>query len=721
MPDWRVIRFGARSDPAGTDRIAPTVGPVVDAELSMDGSSVPIDGLRRMLDAYRSPWLILVRAGLLLPERWDQRLVLACNQGPRIGAVSPLNNVLTLMTVDSAARPEEADCIDRRTYVLGDRRNHQMPVFWPDCVCFARAALAAVLDELDDTADWHALCRALNTAGFAIVVCDHLYVHDPEVHDPEVHASGAIPCSNAPLPNTDADLIERVHPLNALRHHLRDARARGLDYPDALPPRPVQLHVVHSWGGGLGRWVDDYITADTQRTNLVLRSIGIPGVFGERLDLCTHYHAHQPLRSWVLNYPIRTTALVHLQYAAILQSVIEDFAVQGLVVSSLIGHSLDVLHTDLPTVQVLHDYHPFCPALNVWFEQPCRSCSSSRLDECFARNPTNRYFTTSSAADWLPLRHAWLDLVGTGKIRLVAPSASVRMHLRELVPEIPATAFIVIPHGIAWPATDNTVASEETATAPHIDYRPLRIVIPGRLSIEKGRDLLEQLLPTLCKLGEIHLLGCGETGQRFAAHPNVTVTPHYPLEELPERLRTMNPDLGLLLSRVPETFGYTLSELQAAAIPVLATAIGSYNDRIEDGVSGFLAPPEAEALRQRLLALNENRALLQTVKRHLTTLPIRGRDDMVQDYHRLLPLDAYSPTAYFGAGKAHRQLSHDDRALPVSVRGDLTYRQALAGFLDYTRRKIEGSPQLGYRRKCLLLRLSRLLSRVLTGQRAEVR
>lgn len=705
--DWRIIRFDARHAPTGDECIAPTVGAVVDAELTMAGSTVPVDGLRRLLDMYRTPWLILVRAGLLLPERWDRRLVLAASQDPRIGAVSPLNNALALLTADPVTRSDEADRIDRRVYALGDRGNHQMPLFWPDCVCFARAALTSVLDELDKTADWHALCRALNTAGFAIVVCDHLYVHDPEAES----GNEAAPASS------DAELIERVHPLNALRHHLRDACARGLDYPDALPPRPVQLHVVHSWGGGLGRWVDDYIAADTQRTNLVLRSIGIPGVFGERLDLCTHYHAHEPLRSWVLNYPIRATALVHLQYAAILQSVIEDFAVQGLIVSSLIGHSLDVLRTELPTVQVLHDYHPFCPALNVWFEQPCQSCTSDRLAECFAHNPTNRYFTTSSAPDWLPLRHAWLTLVGTGKIRLVAPSASVRAHLRELAPEIPADAFAVIPHGIAWPATDSIEL--ETVDAD-IDDRPLRIVVPGRLSIEKGRDLLEQLLPMLCTLGEVHLLGCGETGQRFASQPNVTVTAHYPLEELPERLRAMNPDLGLLLSRVPETFGYTLSELQAAAIPVLATAIGSYNDRIEDGVSGFLAPPDAEALRQRLLELYQNRALLRTVQRHLAGLPIRGRDDMVRDYHQLLSLDAYSSTAYFGA-RIHRSLARDDRALPVSVRGDLTYRQALAGFLDYTRRKIEGSPRLGYRRKRLLLGLSRWLSRVLTGQRAEVR
>ena len=48
--------------------------------------------------------------------------------------------------------------------------------------------------------------------------------------------------------------------------------------------------------------------------------------------------------------------------------------------------------------------------------------------------------------------------------------------------------------------------------------------------------------------------------------------------------------LAMSVSIVPETFSYTLSELWAAGIPVLATRLGAFGDRIVDGENGWLFP-----------------------------------------------------------------------------------------------------------------------------------
>ena len=41
---------------------------------------------------------------------------------------------------------------------------------------------------------------------------------------------------------------------------------------DSKGSRPVQLHVIHDLGGGSAKWLRDFARADSQRTNLVLRS-----------------------------------------------------------------------------------------------------------------------------------------------------------------------------------------------------------------------------------------------------------------------------------------------------------------------------------------------------------------------------------------------------------------------------------------------------------------
>jgi hypothetical protein len=110
------------------------------------------------------------------------------------------------------------------------------------------------------------------------------------------------------------------------------------------------------------------------------------------------------------------------------------------------------------------------------------------------------------------------------------------------------------------------------------------------------------------------------------------------------------PHAGLLLSVIPETFSYTLSELLALGIPPVATAHGSFADRIVEGESGFLFPPEAAALVACVRALRDEPARLARVAAHLAAQPRpRSTRDMVADYHAVLPL-ADRPVARFRVG-----------------------------------------------------------------------
>ena len=79
------------------------------------------------------------------------------------------------------------------------------------------------------------------------------------------------------------------------------------------------------------------------------------------------------------------------------------------------------------------------------------------------------------------------------------------------------------------------------------------------------------------------------------------------LPELPKILQSLKPDLGLLLSNVPETFSYTLSELFAAGIPPVASRLGAFVDRIEDGVTGWLVSPGGDDLLDKLSELDRPR------------------------------------------------------------------------------------------------------------------
>jgi glycosyltransferase involved in cell wall biosynthesis len=355
----------------------------------------------------------------------------------------------------------------------------------------------------------------------------------------------------------------------------------------------------------------------------------------------------KPLKVWRLAPAIKATVAWHAEYAEILPQILQEHGIERIIVSSLIGHSLDSLRQSASTLFVCHDYYPFCPALNITFGTVCSSCQEPRLAACTRDNPLNRLFTNVPATEWLVLRKEFTASVKDHKVTLIAPSPSVRYYYSQLLPEL-AGLFQVIPHGT--PALDSGPLDLQFE-----QDRRLRVLILGRLSPNKGGLLLESLLPELLSFADITLAGCGEHGDNYTENVRITIIPEYERERLPDLIHQSQPDLGLLLSVVPETFSYTLGELQDLAVPVLATRIGSFVDRIEDGVTGFLCPPDTQAILQRLRSLAADRQILAKIHRNLKGLERRSVEDMLQDYARLNPI-RYSARAYFDGPRAAEPL-----------------------------------------------------------------
>ena len=132
-----------------------------------------------------------------------------------------------------------------------------------------------------------------------------------------------------------------------------------------------------------------------------------------------------------------------------------------------------------------------------------------------------------------------------------------------------------------------------------------RVVMLSRLDGIKRVGLLFDALDRFPALREMRfdVYGSGEQAdelaRRAAAHPNVTL--HGFIDDAARRLRHAD----LLLHTCPEEpFGLALLEAFAAGVPVLAPRSGGAAEIVEDGVTGFLFPPnDAVHLGRHLLAL----------------------------------------------------------------------------------------------------------------------
>jgi len=550
-------------------------------------------------------------------------------------------------------------------------------------------------------------------------------------HQHVVAASGAHPASLGPLPASRLiaahDLWHDAHPLTALRAAVADqwpllqkawreppvgnretntespGTAQTADEPNG--DFAVRLHIAHSWGGGLSKWVRDFVQADQtggHGRSLVLRSVGVFGAFGQRLCLYAGDEEVMPLRYWELGVPIHASATAHLQVQEILQGIVKEFGVDQVIVSSLIGHSLDVLRTGLPTLVVAHDHYPFCVTLYAHFEGECRQCNRDRLADCIRRNPAHRFFGGVRDVDWIDLREAFMQAVAPNKVPIVAPSPSVAARWQSMMPALRPSQFRVIPHGLNLPPVPEF--------SPPADG-PFRVLVLGRLTPEKGVHLLMEMVEPLRHFAELILLGCGERLDPVFQGSGIHAIPNFDNDTLPGFLANARPHVGLLIPTVPETFSYTLSELWHAGIPVVATNSGALADRIEHGVTGFLAPANAQALLTQLRQLDGQRPKLREMRQRLLASPRRGLPEMVQDYLELVPARARSNVGNRGAGhwpslavpaSAERLTYH--RTLVVNPQ--VTWLQALRGFWQFTCDKASRSPRLPIKVRRLLDRLA---------------
>lgn len=659
---------------------------------------------------FHSPRTILLFAGTRVPDAWDARLAAAGQRCPQAATVSPLSCTHPIFSVfahGEHAPTLDVNDVDQWLSDYAGGTSFSVPVFSPGCLLLQGDIWLQEKPVLESDTE---LLNLLRGRGLWQIATDQLYVDD---------SVGAPAVSMSSIPQAAFTAFEQRHPLARIRHALSELCARGEQPSVQRKTLPVQLHVGHSWGGGLNRWVADYLDADDSHNHLVLRSIGDRSAFGQQIALYLGADMGIPLRTWQLAQPIQSTVVSQMEYVSLLEQIVTEFGVESLVVSSLIGHSLDVLRTGLSTTLVLHDFFPFCPALYACFSSPCQTCGNQELRQCGLENPLHSYFKQESAEHWLAIRDAFLERVENPALAVVAPSQSVVDRYAVLEPRMRDKTISVVAHGLSSNLSEQFIALRSSLNKSASGR--LKVLILGRITADKGGDLLAAMMPELAKFADVHLLGAGENGEQFREMPSCTVVPQYSMESLQEHLKDIDPDMGLLLSVVPETFSYTLSELWAVGIPVMATRSGAFADRIQDRENGWLESTDPVLLTSRLKSIDDDREQLSRVRAQVMKQPVLTAKEMVADYRKIHPSNSGVLLSRFYLSRRsyqnpYQQVSEQDQTLLYLQRTqgvEATYRGVLREFLQYSGQKIDKTERVPVFLRSLLRRTLNAFVRLL--------
>lgn len=327
---------------------------------------------------------------------------------------------------------------------------------------------------------------------------------------------------------------------------------------------------------------------------------------------------------WVTEWLLRhTIELVHVRHIA--------------------WHSLGLIDAakviGLPVVFSFHDFYTVCPTVKLLDENNvhCGGRCTATPGDCVPE-----LWEASALA---PLKNAsiyrWRDMFEDVLSRcdaFVTTSVRAKALLEFSFPFLAGRQFSIIPHG-------RDFAEMNCQTAALAEGEPLRLLVPGGISLAKGGKFLEELArSTRPETLEIHVLGT--VGEDISLPRHVHVHGPYLREEVVSRIAAIRPHLGAVLSIWPETYCHTLTELWAAGVPVVAFDIGAVGERIEESGAGWLVPMSVEVMLDFLhrlrsqpeewMRVNARLAAWQELARREHTCRVMG-DAYLDLYGSLLP------------------------------------------------------------------------------------
>jgi GT2 family glycosyltransferase/glycosyltransferase involved in cell wall biosynthesis len=228
-----------------------------------------------------------------------------------------------------------------------------------------------------------------------------------------------------------------------------------------------------------------------------------------------------------------------------------------------------------------------------------------------------------------PDQAAWQLETGkllAGASRVFAPSKYLASQVSAIHPSI---------HITFWPHPDDETQAEASA---------VKVAVIGRISPDKGLHAVvacaehakTHSLP-------LHFRIIGPTTEPIASFPDLPLdaTGGYADSDLANLLSLERPDVSFFPSQVPESFSYTLSAALHAGLPVVASRLGAFIERLDQHPNAVLLPADASPK-------DWCEALLDAARRHANIRPDQPKcnqtaDEKLEAYRSAIGADAFAP------------------------------------------------------------------------------
>lgn len=522
--------------------------------------------VNRAFEATRGRDVVLLNSDTEVASDWLDRLQAQAWSDADVATVTPLSNSATICSyprvtpADALPLGATVAALDAACARVNAGRHTELPTGVGFCMYMRRDKLEE-LGAFDAEAfgrgygEENDYCQRAIARGYKNLLAADVFVfHRGGVSfgdetEPRVAAAIRV------LERRHPDYLPSVHSFiardvpNPWRHAVTAALLRASELP-------VVLLVTHGQGGG----TDRHVQALAKRGDAHYLVLAPHGVGGLRLTAADENLA--------FDAPLDADA------AHRVVDLLRTCGVARVHVHHVSGIPIDVkkLVADLgvPFEFTAHDYYAVCPRIRL--VRQGRYCGEEGPAACNACLKESPRLGTDDIAKWRR-EHAWL-LERAGAV--LCPSRDVRDRLQRYAP---SAKLVLAPH------PDGSVEHPRSVVAPPLgEGEPLRVLVLGALSMEKGAGLLRDVAAVAAQSGppmEFHLVGYSCLWIDGNTPPNVLQTGPYSESELAGLVAAARPHVVWFPALWPETFSYTLSTALDAGVPIVAPRLGAFPERLE--------------------------------------------------------------------------------------------------------------------------------------------
>jgi GT2 family glycosyltransferase/glycosyltransferase involved in cell wall biosynthesis len=529
------------------------------------------------IEAAGSRDVVLLNNDTEVPNGWLTRLAGHAYATPRIASVSPFSNNATICGYPRIAGGPPAfglgvTELDTACQAANAGRSVELPTTVGFCMYVRRAALDEI--GLFDTGTFgrgygeeNDFCLRASARGWRhLLACDTFVYHKGSVS----FGAGASDAAEQGVA-----LLRKRYPHYArlVAQHVKRDAAGPCRFAVTMElfrraNRPTILMVSHDLGGGVRRHILELVERTAGNANCLLLESTARGAALSVPALPGHPELALPA-----------------DRASDLAMVLKSAGVTRVHIHHLMSVDLDVralLHRlGVPFDVTVHDYFAICPQVNLlpWLEGAyCGEPDVAACNACIADRSSH------GARDIVSWRrgYAWQFVEAE---RVFCPSEDVR---RRLARYGFGRQAIVVPHEPVttgpWPMSPPALGKGHR----------LRVALIGVLANHKGA-ITVMTVASAADPAElsIQLIGYAEQELPEPLAERIAVTGKYEEPELPALLAKVKPHVVWFPAQWPETYSYTLTAAIDAGLPIVATRIGAFPERLAGRPLTWLVDPEA--------------------------------------------------------------------------------------------------------------------------------